>query len=203
MKTRTRPRGRRALPMTGPSSAPTTSHRRSSWRRRRFYAPPWRSPSAAAHRGEECRNPARSRRIRAWSRTGPAQNRQPAACALPPRPAIRTVAPSAIRQLGQSAAGSASATLPPMVPWLRTARYEILPATVRIRPLNRSGILPSSIAAQPGQRADPKGPADVSRQLAFSSPSRSRCRPADPTRATRRRHLSAPAIGTRRQSQPW
>lgn len=41
---------------------------------------------------------------------------------------------------GQSAAGSASATLPPRIPWWRTARWEIVEATFCISPPKLKGM---------------------------------------------------------------
>ena len=78
----------------------------------------------------------------------PWRNRRSARRGCPSGPEIRTMAPSAIRQPGQSAAGSASATLPPMVPWLRMARYEILGSHLAesIRRTDRASS-PSSISA--------------------------------------------------------
>ena len=60
---------------------------------------------------------------------------------------VQTSAPSAASTTGQSAAGSAWARLPPMVPRLRIARYAMFRAVRRSQPGLGSGTSPSSISA--------------------------------------------------------
>ena len=71
-------------------------------------------------------------------------------------PSIQTSAPTAASTASQSAAGSAWARLPPMVPRLRIARYAMFRAARRSHPGLGSGTSPSSIS--PWVMAAPRPP---------------------------------------------
>src|SRR5216110_3497854 len=63
----------------------------------------------------------------------PVMNESTGTSRRPRAPATSAVAPSAASAVGQSAAGSACARLPPIVPRFRTARYEMFAATAAMK----------------------------------------------------------------------
>ena len=77
---------------------------------------------------------------------GPRMKEGSGSARAPAGPSIQTSAPSAASTTGQSAAGSAWARLPPMVPRLRIARYAMFRAARRSHPGLGSGTSPSSIS---------------------------------------------------------
>ena len=104
-------------------------------------------PRRAAGDGRGTRTAARTSASVRVVANGPRMKERSGSTRAPPGPSIHTSAPTAASTTGQSAAGSAWARLPPMVPRLRIARYAMLRAARESHPGVGSGTVPSSISA--------------------------------------------------------